>query len=79
MKKIHSPSQNILFERVTKIILSFVLADAAYIFAVVQKMTENPSLAMERYHSVPLMTEHVLAAVVVYLICMVLMSKAAKQ
>lgn len=78
LKKLFA-SPNRLWEYVTKIILSLILADAAYILAIVQKMTEDTSLAAERYHTVPVMAEHILAAVVVYLIGMVLISKSVKE
>ena len=65
-----------LWYQLTWILLTFILADAAYILALVQKMTENISLAAELYHTVPTMTEHVLCAVVLYLGCMILASKS---
>lgn len=68
-----------LWDRLTWLLLTFTLADAVYIFTVVQKMTENTSLAMERYHAVPIMTEHVLCALVLYLGGMILASKATRS
>ena len=63
---------------ITALLLSFTAADAVYIYAVVAKMTENANFAAEQYHSVPLMMEHVLAAVVLYLVGMILIHKNAK-
>ncbi len=64
-----------LFDRLTGLLLSFAAADAAYILGIVVRMTENTALAQARYHSVPLMIEHILAAVILYLVCMVLIHR----
>lgn len=79
MKNTHFAFTQRPFELITKLLLSFILADAAYIFALVQKMTENTTLALERYHTVPLMAEHILAACVLYLLCMILITKESKK
>lgn len=79
MRKLYFASLDRLFEYVTKLILSVILLDAAYLLVLVRKMTENTSLAMERYHTVPLMAEHILAAVVLYLICMILLCRESEK
>ena len=68
-----------LLSRISQLILSAVTVDAAYIYWSVQQMCDNVPLTLERYHSVPIMTEHVLAAVVIYLVCMVLIYKVSKS
>ena len=68
-----------VFVRVTVLLLSLIAADAAYILCVVVKMTENVSLAAERYYDVPVMAEHILAAVVLYLGCMILAHRTVED
>lgn len=65
--------------RLTAFLLSFAAADAAYILGIVVKMTKTADFAAEQYHSVPLMTEHILAAVVLYLAFMILIHKSQSQ
>ncbi len=60
---------------VTKVIFTLITLDAAYIYYIVSEMRDNLSLAAEQYHAVPLMTEHLLVAVVLYLLCMILLRK----
>lgn len=68
-----------VIKRLTMILFTMITADAAYILSVVQKMNEDIGYAMENYYAVPLMTEHILAAVVVYLVCMVFIYKISKS
>ncbi len=68
-----------IFGWVTWLLLTFTAADAAYIFGIVVEMTRNPALCQVGYHAVPAMVEHILAAVVLYLGGMVLMSREGKR
>ncbi|MBE6599061.1 MAG: hypothetical protein E7638_06430 [Ruminococcaceae bacterium] len=63
----------------TKLIFTVLAADAAYIYFTVARMAEDASMAAERYHAVPLMTEHILSAVVIYLAAMILIRKNLKS
>jgi len=56
-----------LLYRLTAVIFMIITLDSAYIYLTVRKMAENTITALEQYHAVPLMTEHILAAVIIYL------------
>ncbi len=64
-----------VFTRLTKLLLTVVTLDAAYLYGVVFEMSDNITKVGTHYHAVPVMAEHILAAVVLYLICMILFEK----
>lgn len=66
------------YAMLTRLLLSMITIDAAYLYWTVEKMAENVPYALEQYHAVPIMAEHVLAAVVLYLICMMVMDKVTE-
>lgn len=64
-----------VLDRLSKVLLSLVALDAAYVYGIVERMRESVGFALARYYAVPLMTEHLLAAVTAYLACMVLIDR----
>ncbi len=69
----------VVLENLTKLFLSAALVDAGYVLYTVDRMSTNAPYAMERYHAIPEMAEHILAALVVYLVGMVLIHKMLKR
>lgn len=67
------------YAMLTRLLLSMITVDAAYLYRTVEKMAEDIPYALERYHAVPIMAEHILAAVVLYLICMMVINKITKS
>lgn len=64
--------------RISVLLLSAIAMDAGYLYSVARTMNGNVALALEKYHTVPIMAEHILAALTLYLICMTLIQTFSK-
>jgi len=63
-----NPSIHHIFGMLTRAVMTMLVCGGLYVLRILVRMRMNPAAALGLYHSVPLLAEHILAGILVYIL-----------
>ena len=57
-----------IFGMLTRAVMTMLVCGGLYVLRILVRMRMNPAAALGLYHSVPLLAEHILAGILVYIL-----------